>query len=184
MFYKVVFFVSRNKDNKEVENFKERKQAFLVPEDYDKEKLMNKFQEFTKKGQPGEISRFYISVNKRDSAKVHQALMHWLFDHADADLSKLEAKLAGLAAEAPCAAEKKWLLDVDTTDSDVLTRVLNEIDLRDIDHSIDKSVYKTVHGFAVVVSHGFDTRNFKETFAGLVEVKRDDMLLLEWLVKE
>lgn len=185
MFYKVVFYVSRNKDNKEVENFKERKRAFLVTEENATlDKLRPRFMEFVNEGLPGEMSRLYVSVNKRSGDKVYTSLMHWLLDHPDTDLGKLEAKVAGLAAEVPCAAEHKWLLDVDTNDSDVLNRVLNEVDLRDTDHSIDKSVYRTAHGYAVVVSHGFDTRNFKETFAGLVEVKKDDMLLLEWAVKE
>lgn len=184
MNYYVVFYVSRNKDNREVENFKERKRAFLVKEDYDPDKLKERFNEFVNEGLPGEMSRLYVSVNKRDANKVHTSLMHWLFDHADADLSKLESKLAGLAAEPHCSAEKQWLLDVDTDDSDVLYRVLNEVDLRDKDHSMDKSVYKTVHGFAVVVSHGFDTRGFEEMFAGFVSVKKDDMLLKSWAVKE
>ena len=186
MFYKVVLYVSRNKDNREVENFKERKRAFLVKEDYDSNKLKERFNEFVNEGLPGEMSRLYVSVNKRSGDKVYTSLMHWLLDHPDTDLGKLEAKVAGLAAEVPCAAEHKWLLDVDTNDSDILNRVLDGVDLRDIDHSIDKSVYRTAHGYAVVVSHGFDTRNFscEETFAGLVEVKKDDMLLLEWAVKE
>ena len=192
MFYKVVFYVSRNKDNREVENFKERKQAFLVPDDYDKEKLMNKFHEFAKKGQPGEMSRFYISVNKRDSVKVHRALMHWLFDNPDYDLSKLEPKLAGLAAEPHCAAEKKWLFDFDNPSQEAVNEF--QYDIKQIDPTVNVEVYRTVHGFAVIVDHGFDARTLIEKWAPEDKedksqkksdmLKRDDMLLTAWEVNK
>ena len=56
----VVFFVSRNKDNKDVPDFKERKMSFVVNDNYEYYKLMRKFYDFVNKGLVGELSRFYI----------------------------------------------------------------------------------------------------------------------------
>ena len=192
MNYYVVFYVSRNKDNREVENFKERKRAFLVKEDYDTNKLKERFNEFVNEGLPGEMSRLYVSVNKRDSVKVHQALMHWLFDHPEYDLSKLEPKLAGLAAEPHCAAEKKWLFDFDNPSQEAVNEF--QYDIKQIDPTVNVEVYRTVHGFAVIVDHGFDARTLIEKWAPEDKedksqkksdmLKRDDMLLKSWAVKE
>lgn len=56
----VVFFVSRNKDNKDIPNFKERKVSFVVNDNYDQGKLIDKFNDFVNKGLVGELSRLYI----------------------------------------------------------------------------------------------------------------------------
>lgn len=41
---------------------------------------------------------------------------------------------------------------------------------------------ETVTGFAVVVKHGFDTRNLLKKWKN-VELKRDDMLLVDFVKK-
>ena len=62
-----VLFVSRNKDNVDVENFKERRKAFVSTRT--PEQLKADFDFFKNQGQPGETSRFYYSVNARDEKK-------------------------------------------------------------------------------------------------------------------
>ena len=74
----VVLFVSRNKDNQHLENFHERRNAFVTTQTV--EQLQNKFQAFVQSGQIGEMSRMYMSVNPRDNAKTQKALMHQLLD--------------------------------------------------------------------------------------------------------
>lgn len=59
----------------------------------------------------------YISVNKRDKSKVYRNLMHYLFDHPEDDLSRIESIVSSIAAKPECAAEKKWMFDVDTDDT-------------------------------------------------------------------
>jgi hypothetical protein len=63
----VVLFVSRNKDNKHLETFKERKVSFVTTKDF--EEIKSQFQVFINEGQVGEFSRMYISVNPRSNSK-------------------------------------------------------------------------------------------------------------------
>lgn len=66
----VVLFVSRNKDNKHLENFKERRMSF-VTHDKNSPELTARFEHFVRNGQYNEFSRAYISVNPRSSKKKH-----------------------------------------------------------------------------------------------------------------
>lgn len=70
----VIVFMSRNKDNKEIPDFKERRKAFTVPEKSLSTKdgnivINHLFHNFVKDGKPGELSRLYMSVNKRSNEK-------------------------------------------------------------------------------------------------------------------
>lgn len=47
---KVVLFISRNKDNKDVENFKQRRFSFLISEERDGYDLGEEFTRFVNKG--------------------------------------------------------------------------------------------------------------------------------------
>lgn len=50
-----VYFASRNKDNQDVPNFKERRKVFLSTRSVDE--LMPEFKHFVSQGQPGEFSQ-------------------------------------------------------------------------------------------------------------------------------
>lgn len=75
----VVLFVSRNKDNKTVPNFTERRNAFTTTKEL--EQLRHQFQAFVAQGELGEMCRMYVSVNPRSNAKTFKALQHKLLDH-------------------------------------------------------------------------------------------------------
>ena len=77
----VIVFMSRNKDNKHIPNFKERRNAFTVPnkslDTKDGNIVINHlFHNFIKDGKPGELSRLYMSVNNRSNEKTFIALQH------------------------------------------------------------------------------------------------------------
>ncbi len=93
---KVVLFVSRNKDNKLLVGFKERKKNFLTTKE--PEELQKEFNAFVNDGLVGEVSRFYISVNSRDNEKIQQSLQHYLLDN-NVDMSKIDSKIASIAAK-------------------------------------------------------------------------------------
>lgn len=61
---RVVLFKSRNKDNRALDGFKERSVGFVSTRGLDQ------FQDFISKGMPGELCRMYVTVNRRDNAKV------------------------------------------------------------------------------------------------------------------
>lgn len=63
----VVLFVSRNKDNKNLETFKERKVSFVTTKGF--EEIKSQFQVFVNDGQVGEFSRMYVSINPRSNSK-------------------------------------------------------------------------------------------------------------------
>ncbi len=74
----VVLFVSRNKDNKNVDGFKERRNSFTTTKNASE--LFEKFEAFAAEGRFGEMSRMYFSVNPRSNAKTFKALQHKMLD--------------------------------------------------------------------------------------------------------
>lgn len=173
----VVLFVSRHKDNIVVRDYKERRMAFVTQEEPDSDQLMKKFHEFVNEGVPGELSRMYYSVNTRDESKVYNHLMHFLLDNPTFDLSALPAKIAGLAAEKECALTKKWMFDFDLDNESAMRDFCSE--MLKIDSTLKPRSYKTPHGYALIVDHGFDCRELLEKYT-YVTLKRDDLLCVSW----
>lgn len=179
----IVLFVSRNKDNKEVADFKERRVTFITHEEMNSEKLMTKFNDFVNAGKVGELSRCYYSVNTRDPQKIHKQLLHFLIDNPDFNLCDMDSKIASIAAHVECAATKKWMFDFDIDDNLKVNEFM--LDIYNIDPNLDITHYKTPHGYGVVVSHGFDTRTLYEKWdRSLTECKKDDLMCIAWKTKE
>jgi len=179
----VVLFVSRNKDNKDIEGFTERRMSFITHDAADADRLKERFYDFVSHGKKGELSRMYYSVNARDGAKIHKALLHFLFDNPDFNLCSINSKLAGIAAAKENAATKHWMFDFDIdSGEDVL---LFYADIKAIDNEINITMHKTPHGYAVITDRGFDTRDLlKKWGADKVTLKRDDLLCVDWKTKE
>ena len=179
----IVLFVSRNKDNKEVADFKERRVTFITHEDMNSEKLMAKFNDFVNAGKVGELSRCYYSVNTRDPQKIHKQLLHFLIDNPDFNLCDMDSKIASIAAKADCAATKHWMFDFDIDDADKATEFIN--DIKSIDATVDVTAYKTPHGYAIVCNHGFDVRKLYEKWdRNLTDLKKDDLICISWKTKK
>lgn len=176
---RVVLFVSRNKDNKKLEGFKERRVSFLT--DKTVEGLQEDFKNFVRGGShQGEVSRFYISVNSRDGDKIRKGLIHYLVDHEELNMAQLERRVASIASLKENAKEKKWLFDFDEDN-----HLINDFvqDVRDnLPSSVEVIPHKTPNGYAVVVGRGFDTRKLLSKWKN-VELKRDDMLCVDWRTK-
>lgn len=96
------------------------------------------------------------------------------------DLSKIESKTVSIAMLPQCAVAKKWLFDFDYENEEQVLEFIE--DIKDADHTVEIKYKKTVHGFAVVTSHGFDTRALLAKWFDC-ENKKDGMLLLDWKVK-
>lgn len=175
---KGVFFVSRNKDNKDVKDFKQRKISFLTDKSLDE--LKGKFDAFVARGVKGELSRFYISVNERNNESTIKDLQHYLLDHPTFSATKLERKVTSLAMQPQNAAEHKWLFDYDSSKD--LDRFVEDLTLEGFKEN-EIEVHKTVHNYAVIVSHGFDSRKILAKYKNC-ELKRDAMLCVEWGIKE
>lgn len=205
---RVCLFTSRNKDNKDVADFKKRRRSFLV---YDSiTNLEQRFEEFVQEGVPGEMSRLYLSVNGRDPEKVKKYLAVELITQDDLRVGHINSIAAGIAARSVCRAEDKWLLDFDDTDPEALKRFVAVVGTymvenetfrmrkemkgatgEEIKAAVAKeaaspdyvNVYPTPHGYAVICKHGFDPRPLKRDWPQ-VTVMKDDLLCKEWKTKK
>ena len=65
---------SRNKDNKDIPNFKERAKTILEYRE-NEDKVIEAFKSFAAKGVPGEQTRLYRSVNSRNEEKIREELI-------------------------------------------------------------------------------------------------------------
>lgn len=175
---RVCLMVTRNKDNKEIEGFKERRRAFLTTKNRDE--LQNEFESFIHEGNEKEFCRLYLSVNVRDPQKIHKEFLHFLIDEPNFNLTHIQGKLAGIGAKKECALEKKWMFDFDCEDLDKLHEFCEDITVKYCDSMISVGSYITPHGYAVVASHGFDTRELMKKWGDIVTLKRDDLLCVDW----
>ena len=164
----VYLFVSRNKDNAEVKNFKPRKRAFILKEEeLNTSKLEKKWKQFVADGKVGELSRFYVSVNPRDMEKVKRQLTHRLIED-EINLFKIERTVCALANKDENKRGRDWLLDIDKNCSEEeMYDIIKEINQRlrkyceenlgmKWDDSVPKCVCKrhtkTLNGWHVVTS--------------------------------
>lgn len=176
MEYTMVLFVARNKDNEHIEGFKGSSNQFLVT---DVSNVSEKFEEFVSKQLDGVLCRCYVSVNKRNGSLVQKHLISYLALN-DADLSKISRKTTSIAMLPQCAVTKKWLFDFDYESEEQVLEFVQ--DIKDINNTLEVEYKKTVHGYAVVTSHSFDTRALLAKWSEC-ENKKDGMLLLDWKVK-
>jgi hypothetical protein len=173
---RICLMVSRNKDNKDVEDFKERRRAFLTTKTDDE--LRKEFRHFVEDGKFKEFCRLYVSVNARDPQKIHKELLKFLIDEPEFNLTHIQGKLAGIGAKKECALEKKWMFDYDSEEcvgefeKDIIINAIPAIE------HIEE--YRTPHGYAIIVDHGFDTRELMEKWGDIITLKRDDLLCIDW----
>ena len=76
------------------------------------------------------------------------------------------------------------MFDFDDTE-DKLEEFIN--DIKDCDKAstpLEIEVHKTPNGHAVIVSRGFDTRELMKKWNSTVELKKDEMLCVDWTGKE
>lgn len=193
MEYYVNLFVSRNKENRDVADFHQRKEAFLAA--MDDEHVSSRFDSFVHAGVSGEVCRWYRSVNARKMGKVRKALITKLVNDDNLVLTRMDSLTASLAAKPENAATKFWLFDVDI--SDVNEQVKFLMDLKEAAHLteipqeneegeklelpvlVGTRVYKTPNGLGVVVYDGFNPLELLGRWEGKVELKRDAMVFLK-----
>lgn len=97
---KSILFVSRNKDNKHLPDFKERRYVRLTTKTA--EELKKDFDNWSKQGREGEFCRFYMKINARDREMAKKKLIQELIFNDNFDLVSAEAKIAGIANKKEC----------------------------------------------------------------------------------
>lgn len=177
--YYVTLMVSRNKDNKNLPDFKERCVPFISKKEEFK-KTLRRFMSFVSEGVDGEMCRLYMSVNRRDGEKIKKAMLYMLIDDdGSLDLAKIESRCARLASKPDCAIEHKWMFDFDSKDERLLNIFLSELKK----NVKVESVTITPNGYAVIVEHGFDCREIIERWKDVVTLMKDAMLCIYYSTK-
>lgn len=177
---RVILFLSRNRDNKEIQGFKERAKIFLTDKE-DISELRPAFDKFVLDGVAGEMSRFYVSINSRNPEIIKKILVKKiLYDNISIlDMNTITCSVADLAE---CASEKRWLFDYDEDSYGAVQSFIEKV--KEYGNFTEKEVelHDTPNGYAVVVKHGFDTRKLLAEFP-CATLKRDDKLCYDWNFK-
>lgn len=174
---------SRNKDNKDVPNFKERAKTILEYEE-NEDRVVKEFHRFAADGVPGEQTRLYRSVNSRNEEKIRKELVIRLLRDKPS-MTKLNRTLASVAQQVENRDESKWLFDFDADDELLMNDFVHDIIMFSRIPLSDIQVYTTPHGYAIVVPHGFDTRELMERWKDYdITLKKDELLFLDMITKE
>lgn len=178
------FITSRNKDNTGVKDFKQRRVAFLA---YDVDdgnainsinvpnRVLEKFKQITAAGVDGEISRLYRSVSSLNAEQIKKSLMVSLIIE-NRPITNIESISVSVAMDPNnhCYNEKKWLLDFDSKDKDRLHALVDEVN--ELCDRVD--TYETPNGYAIVTSHGFDSRDILKRYSDILTIKKNAMLFV------
>lgn len=177
----VILFAARNKDNKNLKGFKERRKHFLG-KTFALSPYWDEFVKFVNEGVPGEFCRLYISTNSRNMEKVKKALICELIQNDDFNLEKINGEIISIAMKKENAATKHWAFDFDIDDEDEMQNFVDSIVA--CDATVSPIVYKTPHGYAIWVEHGFDTRDLLARYTPeQVSLHRDNLICIAWTTK-
>lgn len=183
---RVVSFVSRPKDNTEVEDFINRKTSFIST--MTDEELVPIFEAWAKQGKKNEFSRMYVSLNKRNHKTVQHSLMHYLLDHQDLNLGSLDSRIAMIAAQPEHALESKYFYDFDA-DAEQLKEFLSDLAIayeetkkinKKLTGEFTFSVRTTPNYYAVILEQRFKTDWVDEKWKELVTLKKDALYCAAW----
>lgn len=182
-------FQSRNKDNKNIPKFKEHAQMVLEYQD-NETSVIESFKQFAANGLPGEQSRLYRSVNSRNEEKIREEFIIRLLRDKPS-MTQLNRTLASVAQQVQDHDESKWLFDFDVDNDKLAEDFKKDIKRFACDNSniffynYEIEAHKTPHGYAIIVPHGFDTRELMEKWQQHgVTLKKDAMLFLDMIKKE
>lgn len=175
---------SRNKDNKDIPNFKQRYETILEYEE-NEDKVIEAFKNFAAKGVLGEQTRLYRSVNSRNEEKIREELIIRLLRNKPS-MTQLNRTLASIALQVQNRDESKWLFDFDVDDDKLAEDFKKDIKRFACDNSniffynYEIEAHKTPHGYAIIVPHGFDTRELMENWKDYdITLKKDELLFLD-----
>lgn len=175
---------SRNKDNKDIPNFKQRDETILEYKE-NEDKVIEAFKSFAAKGVPGEQIRLYRSVNSRNEEKIREELIIRLLRDKPS-ITQLNRILASVAQQVQNRDESKWLFDFDVDDKEKAYSFIYDVSTYfSLIDRVAIKIHKTPHGYAIVVPHGFDTRELMEKWKDYdITLKKDELLFLDMITNK
>lgn len=175
---KIVQFISRNKDNVGVSNFKQRIKIFYTDKDVKDESIQRRFTHFVEDGVAGEKCRMYVSLNKRNDERARRMFLAEMVMNPEISTMNMHKKFIHCLGK--CPAEKNWLFDFDYPNyADVQAFVR---DIQNIDPTVKVEWKKTPNCFAVCCDHGFDTRQLLEKWTEC-SLDKDGLLFEKYAMK-
>lgn len=98
-------------------------------------------------------------------------------------MTQLNCTLASVAQQVQNRDESKWLFDFDVDNEE---KVEDFIDGIYFYSGLDNhELHKTPHGYAIIVPHGFDTRELMEKWKDYdVTLKKDELLFLDMITNK
>lgn len=179
----VYMFCSRNKDNKDVSGFKQRTKIILEYKE-NGDKVIENYKDFVAKGVSGEKTRLYRSVNSRNEEKIREALTIRLIKDKPS-MTNINSVLTSVAMQKENRDENKWLFDFDIDDEEKVEDFIDDIYFYSELNIDSHELHKTPHGYAIVVPHGFDTRDLFEKWEAYdITLKKDDLLFINILTNK
>ena len=179
----VYLICSRNKDNKDIPNFKERAKTILEYKE-NEDRVIEDFKNFAAKGLPGEQTRLYRSANSRNEEKIREELVIRLLRDKPS-ITQLNRTLASVAQQVQNRDESKWLFDFDVDKERLAYNFCCDIYEFSTIASSEIKCHKTPHGYAIIVPHGFDTRELMENWKDYdITLKRDELLFLDMITNK
>ena len=116
---------SRNKDNKDIPNFKERAKTILEYKE-NEDRVIKEFRRFAADGVTGEQTRLYRSVNSRNEEKIREEFIIRLLRDKPS-VTKLNRTLASVAQQTENRDESKWLFDFDVDDESLMYDFVHDV---------------------------------------------------------
>lgn len=179
----VYLMCSRNKDNKDIPNFKQRDKTILEYKE-NEDKIIEEFKSFAAKGVPSEQIRLYRSVNSRNEEKIREELIIRLLRDKPS-ITQLDRTLASVAQQVQNRDESKWLFDFDVDDEKLAMDFYWDVHSCSYIPTRYIEICKTPHGYAIIVPHGFDTRELMEKWKDYdITLKKDELLFLDMITNK
>lgn len=174
---------SRNKDNKDIPNFKQRDKTILEYKE-NEDKIIEEFKSFATKGVPGEQTRLYRSVNSRNEEKIREEFIIRLLRDKPS-MTQLNRTLASVAQQVQNRDESKWLFDFDVDDKKLAMNFCWDVHSCSYIPARYIEIYKTPHGYTIIVPHRFDTRELMEKWKDYdITLKKDELLFLDMITNK
>ncbi len=176
-------FCSRNKDNKDVPGFKQRTKTILGYKENESE-VIESYKDFVVKGVSGEKTRLYRSVNSRNEEKIREDLTIRLIKDKPS-MTNINRILTSVAMQNENRDESKWLFDFDVDDEDKVEDFIDDIYFYSELNIDSHELYKTPHGYAIVIPHGFNTIDLLEKWEDYdITLKKDNLLFIDILANK
>lgn len=186
-------FRSRNKDNKNIEGFKERSKIYLLESNGhnlpDFNSVDEAYKRFVKEGLPGEQSRLYVAANQRYAEVIQKRLIAKLALES-VNITNIQKVVNSIAMETECRTTSYWVIDFDCTDVEVLqnfVKLINDVSAHAThERSLVIAIQTTPHGYAIITEHGFDTRPLEKEFGINVDytIMRDNLIFRDMRTPE